>query len=113
MVNRQMNTAMAGIIPSPKDMRQTARRWCSPKLRRSSTSKSEAMVKKCGERLHPKEHKGYEGRDYEAEVDHRVWDRILWILGCEETDKLRTCSQCKPSMLRVLRDGGFFGLFGC
>lgn len=32
MDRRQMNTASAGTTPNPKDRRQTARRWCSPKL---------------------------------------------------------------------------------
>ena len=32
MDRRQINTASAGTTPSPKDRRQTARRWCSPKL---------------------------------------------------------------------------------
>jgi len=32
MFNRQMSTASAGITPSPREPRQTARRWFGPKL---------------------------------------------------------------------------------
>ena len=45
MLRRQMKTSMAGMKPRPSDMRQTARRWCSPKIQKSTRGTKEEITK--------------------------------------------------------------------
>src|SRR5260370_1307969 len=42
---RQRRTARAGITPSPKDVRQTTRRWSNPKIHRRTSGTNAEITK--------------------------------------------------------------------
>lgn len=70
MLIRHMKTATAGMTPRPRERRQTARRWSSPKLRQQNELRSVASTLSWN--VHPKEDQRNECCNNEAKVNHGV-----------------------------------------
>jgi hypothetical protein len=70
-----MRTAKAGITPSPRDRRQTARRCFSPNLGVSKEGEKGDLEGNWEKRPHPKQNQRYKGGDNETEINHCIWGK--------------------------------------
>lgn len=73
MLSRQMNTNKAGTTPSPKDRRQTARRWSSPNLLQVPYQFSGQDI---GLKFHshPEQNQRHKSRNHKPKINHTVWE---------------------------------------